>query len=49
MTVDYAADPNGSSLHAVPLGEGTPTMEELLVHYPSNFTWEQLKTFVNSG
>jgi hypothetical protein len=45
MTFDYPADPQ----HAVPLGEGTPTKEELLVHYPSKFTWEQLRTFVNSG
>ena len=33
----------------VPLREGPPTREELLVHYPAHFTWEQLKTFVNSG
>jgi hypothetical protein len=33
----------------VPLGEGPPTKEELLVYYPAKFTWEQLKTFVNSG
>ncbi|KAJ7160042.1 hypothetical protein C8R46DRAFT_1001192 [Mycena filopes] len=33
----------------VPLGSGLPTREELLVHYPAKFTWNQLKTFVNSG
>ncbi|KAJ3569388.1 hypothetical protein NP233_g5081 [Leucocoprinus birnbaumii] len=33
----------------VPLRKGPPTKEELLVHYPAKFTWEQLKTFVNSG
>ncbi|KAJ8518416.1 hypothetical protein ONZ45_g4506 [Pleurotus djamor] len=33
----------------VPLGVGLPTREELLAHYPANFTWEQLKCFVNSG
>ena len=33
----------------IPLRTGPPTREELLVHYPAKFTWEQLKTFVNSG
>lgn len=33
----------------VPLGDGPPTKEELLVYYPAKFTWEQLKSFVNSG
>lgn len=33
----------------VPLGTGPPTREELLAHYPADFTWEQLKAFVNSG
>ncbi|THV03044.1 hypothetical protein K435DRAFT_827275 [Dendrothele bispora CBS 962.96] len=28
---------------------GPPTREELLANYPAKFTWEQLKTFVNSG
>ncbi|KAF5369363.1 hypothetical protein D9758_002496 [Tetrapyrgos nigripes] len=28
---------------------GPPTREELLNDYPAKFTWEQLKTFVNSG
>ncbi|KAF9262925.1 hypothetical protein L218DRAFT_866494 [Marasmius fiardii PR-910] len=36
-------------LSDVPLGTGPPTQEELLAHYPAKFTWEQLKTFVNSG
>ncbi|PPQ68111.1 hypothetical protein CVT26_005732 [Gymnopilus dilepis] len=48
---------NGSSCEAsmklnsenVPLRTGPPTREELLVHYPAKFTWQQLKTFVNSG
>ncbi|KAH9948866.1 hypothetical protein B0H21DRAFT_689339 [Amylocystis lapponica] len=33
----------------VPLRSGPPTREELLVYYPSKFTWQQLKTFVNAG
>jgi len=33
----------------VPLRTGPPTKEELLVYYPSKFTWTQLKAFVNSG
>jgi len=33
----------------VPLRKGPPTREELQVYYPAKFTWEQLKTFVNSG
>ncbi|KAK7048654.1 hypothetical protein R3P38DRAFT_2870686 [Favolaschia claudopus] len=33
----------------VPLGTGPPTREELLVHYPAKFTWNELKAFVNSG
>ncbi|TFK73638.1 hypothetical protein BDN72DRAFT_834520 [Pluteus cervinus] len=33
----------------VPLRTGPPTKEELLVHYPAKFTWEQLQVFVNSG
>lgn len=37
------------SPEAVPLGTGLPTKEELLVHYPANFTWHQMKVFVNSG
>ncbi|KAF7298758.1 hypothetical protein MIND_00823300 [Mycena indigotica] len=34
---------------AVPIGTGPPTREELRVHYPAQFTWEQLRAFVNSG
>ncbi|KAK1226159.1 hypothetical protein PQX77_010870 [Marasmius sp. AFHP31] len=41
MTIPNTAD--------VPLGTGLPSREELLVHYPAKFTWNQLKTFVNSG
>jgi hypothetical protein len=33
----------------VPLGTGPPTREELLVHYPAQFTWNELKTFINAG
>ncbi|KAF8867621.1 hypothetical protein BD779DRAFT_1606266 [Infundibulicybe gibba] len=33
----------------VPLRTGPPTREELNVYYPAKFTWDQLKTFVNSG
>ncbi|KAG6850337.1 hypothetical protein H0H93_014610 [Arthromyces matolae] len=33
----------------VPLRKGPPTRDELVAHYPANFTWTQLKTFVNSG
>lgn len=33
----------------VPIGVGLPTRGELLAYYPAKFTWEQLKTFVNSG
>ncbi|KAH8085412.1 hypothetical protein BXZ70DRAFT_900205 [Cristinia sonorae] len=33
----------------VPLRTGPPTKEELIAHYPAKFTWNQLKTFVNSG
>ncbi|KAI0309923.1 hypothetical protein OF83DRAFT_1232317 [Amylostereum chailletii] len=33
----------------VPLGEGPPTKEQMLVYYPAKFTWKQIKTFVNSG
>ncbi|KAF5315090.1 hypothetical protein D9619_007355 [Psilocybe cf. subviscida] len=34
---------------SVPLRTGPPTKDELMVHYPAKFTWEQLKIFVNSG
>ena len=33
----------------IPLRTGPPTKEEILVHYPPKFSWNQLKTFVNSG
>lgn len=55
MTVDPAT-PNGLDAAAtyhrpedVPLREGLPTHDELLVHYPARFTWQQLRCFVNSG
>lgn len=35
--------------HDAPLGDGPPTREELLAHYPAKFTWTHMKTFVNSG
>ncbi|KAK0439890.1 hypothetical protein EV421DRAFT_1712963 [Armillaria borealis] len=38
-----------SSSSPVPLRTGPPTKEELIVYYPAKFTWNQLKTFVNSG
>ena len=31
------------------VGTGLPTYQELLDHYPAKFTWQELKTFVNSG
>ncbi|KAJ7256779.1 hypothetical protein B0H12DRAFT_1015657 [Mycena haematopus] len=43
---DASLTPNAT---VVPLGSGLPTREELLVHYPAKFTWNELKTFVNSG
>ncbi|KAJ7022716.1 hypothetical protein C8F04DRAFT_1137115 [Mycena alexandri] len=46
MTRDAFSISNAAS---VPLGSGLPTREELLVHYPAKFTWNELKTFVNSG
>ena len=33
----------------ISLCTGPPTKEEILVHYPPKFSWNQLKTFVNSG
>ncbi|KAJ7069514.1 hypothetical protein C8F01DRAFT_1113012 [Mycena amicta] len=33
----------------VPVGTGPPTRAELTAHYPSQFTWDQLRAFVNSG
>ncbi|TFY83877.1 hypothetical protein EWM64_g130 [Hericium alpestre] len=50
MTVVSQGTSSGNSSPAnVTLGYGPPTHEELLSHYPAKFTWEQLKTFVNSG
>nr|GAT49301.1 predicted protein [Mycena chlorophos] len=33
----------------VPLGTGPPTREELEAHYPSQFTWDQLRAYIDSG
>lgn len=49
MADDYPTILNVLSPETVPLGEGPPTREELLVYYPAKFTWDQVKTFVNSG
>ena len=53
MTIDLAAakalDAAPLTPAAVPLREGPPTRDELLVHYPARFTWTQLKCFVSSG
>ncbi len=49
MTADYSPTLDALCPQTVPLCEGPPTKEELLVYYPAKFTWEQLKTFVNSG
>ncbi|GJE88488.1 DUF3605 domain-containing protein [Phanerochaete sordida] len=55
MTIDLAAAkaldaaPPALTPADVPLREGPPTREELLVHYPARFIWQQLKCFVNSG
>lgn len=49
MTASHASDADGPLSNTVPLGEGIPTKEELLVYYPAKFTWKQLKTFINSG
>jgi hypothetical protein len=46
MMGDALSDPKSV---LVPLGSGPPTREELIVHYPAKFTWNELKTFVNSG
>ncbi|KAG6813594.1 hypothetical protein H0H92_009639 [Tricholoma furcatifolium] len=48
MTITLAP---AASLHQdnVPCLTGRPTKEELLVYYPAQFTWIQLKTFINSG
>ncbi|KAM5539443.1 hypothetical protein V8D89_006895 [Ganoderma adspersum] len=47
MAID--TKPAELSPETVPLGTGLPTREELQVHYPANFTWHQMKVFVNSG
>ncbi|KAI0064092.1 hypothetical protein BV25DRAFT_1906838 [Artomyces pyxidatus] len=49
IIADGSSAPNGHSPESVPLGTGPPTREELLVYYPAKFTWQQLRTFVNSG
>ncbi|THH20585.1 hypothetical protein EW146_g786 [Bondarzewia mesenterica] len=51
MTVDthVVEPPEKLSAENVQLGSGPPTREELLVYYPSKFTWQQMKTFVNAG
>ncbi|KAH9080391.1 hypothetical protein EDB83DRAFT_2339164 [Lactarius deliciosus] len=49
MTADYPTTLDVLCPQTVPLGEGPPTKEELVVYYPAQFTWKQLKTFVNSG
>jgi len=49
MTASYPPESDSLSPRTVPLGEGTPTKEELLFYYPAKFTWGQIKTFVNSG
>ena len=47
MAIDVK--PAELSPETVPLGTGLPTREELLVHYPADFSWHQMKIFVNSG
>ncbi|EPS97517.1 hypothetical protein FOMPIDRAFT_1128400 [Fomitopsis schrenkii] len=42
-------DSNILSPESVSLRSGPPTREELLVHYPPQFTFHQLKTFINAG
>jgi len=39
----------GKALVTTYVGNGLPTYQELLDHYPAKFTWQELKTFVNSG
>ena len=50
---DMGITSNGSILTKdqleCPLGTGPPTRQELTIHYPAKFTWEDLKTFINSG
>ena len=43
------ADFSDLTLQKVPLRKGPPTKDELLVYYPAKYTWEQLKTIINSG
>jgi hypothetical protein len=43
------SDAISNGVSNVPLGSGLPTRAELLEHYPAKFTWDELKTFVNSG
>lgn len=33
----------------IPLGSGPPTHEEMIAHYPAQFTWDQLRAFLVSG
>ncbi|KAF9452939.1 hypothetical protein P691DRAFT_755971 [Macrolepiota fuliginosa MF-IS2] len=49
MTIEVTPNHHQPRTADVPLRAGPPTREELLVHYPAKFTWDQLKTFVNSG
>lgn len=53
MTIEPTSGPqNNTTSHKiiqVPLRTGPPTREELIFYYPAKFTWDQLKTFVNSG
>lgn len=46
---DSISDSKPLNSDTVPLGTGPPTREELLVYYPAKFTFQQLKTFINSG
>lgn len=46
---DSVTSPTSLNPDTVPLGTGPPTREELLVYYPAKFTFQQLKTFINSG
>ncbi|TFK27648.1 hypothetical protein FA15DRAFT_585873 [Coprinopsis marcescibilis] len=45
MTILTQASP----VEAVPALPRPPTKQELIEHYPANFTWHQLKLFTNSG
>lgn len=53
MTIETPSGPPDNivsqKITQVPLRTGPPTREELLAYYPAKFTWDQLKTFVNSG